>query len=364
MNQATHMPWRRRLAGWGALAFLLCAPSLSGPCPPVARATGTQPPLPQETSCSLFNLVEELRVALKQGSPAYRAYLKGLIREAALQVPLGELRASFDSEHEPPLIEALAAALATRMSHEGSPALIRQVVERGQKDRDKAARAAAIAGLRGTGSVEAMHQTGIASYEQLARDADPEVQRAIVDNLLEESRKVYGGHDRAVAEMAVHVAAGVGADPRLAARLLSEMSMEAVGHIATEELAALLLSEHSEVRAAAAIALGGVSATEAGWAEARLLAHYSREPDREVRAAVLEGLAHLGFARAIPSLQSLRPIDPWLGPEIDAWTAALRLGLQEWSLIRREKLRAQSSTTATTAAPRAAKEPGTKGVSP
>jgi hypothetical protein len=61
-----------------------------------------------------------------------------------------------------------------------------------------------------------------------------------------------------------------------------------------------------------------------------------------VRKAILQGIAQLGFASAIPELTRLREIDPSLSGEVDAWIQTLSKGLQEWSLILREKQRLES----------------------
>ena len=56
-----------------------------------------------------------------------------------------------------------------------------------------------------------------------------------------------------------------------------------------------------------------------------------------MRKAILRSIARLGFASAIPTLESLRGVEPSLAPEIDAWIRALKIPVQEWSLIQREK---------------------------
>jgi hypothetical protein len=58
-----------------------------------------------------------------------------------------------------------------------------------------------------------------------------------------------------------------------------------------------------------------------------------------VRKAALEGLARLGLSSARPQLESLRGVDAALDPEIDAWLRAMKLNLQEWELLLREKQR-------------------------
>jgi hypothetical protein len=88
---------------------------------------------------------------------------------------------------------------------------------------------------------------------------------------------------------------------------------------------------------AAARALGGVSPSLAGDARTALLAQFYATGDVELRRAILWSLARLERARAIPVFESLRPIDPRLEPDLDAWIAVLQRGLPEWALIERER---------------------------
>jgi hypothetical protein len=94
---------------------------------------------------------------------------------------------------------------------------------------------------------------------------------------------------------------------------------------------------------AAATALGGVPAAEMARARESLTGMYRGEEDRAVRQAILQSIARLGFARAVPELQRLRGVDPSLTPEIDAWIRALNVNYQDWSLILREKQRLEQA---------------------
>lgn len=298
----------------------------------------------QPATCSLGNQLQSLRLALRRGSPALQRYLRRQLRELAPAMPESELRAAFEHEHDPALIEELSAALAARMARLSQPQALRAPLVRAQSDRDPEARAAALRGLRGTASVEAMASLGV-DYQELARDEAKVVRRAIVENLLAESAEVFHGHDRAVSEKAIAVAlalrSGKAADPAQAAQLLSKISTESIGHAAVHELLSILsapLSENpAELRAAVVTALGGVPASEAAAVREALLAHYRHDKDRDVRRAVLEALCHLFMAAAIPIVESLRSVDSSLGPEITAWQRALASGLQEWALVLREK---------------------------
>jgi HEAT repeat protein len=297
-----------------------------------ARADDAPPAL-----CEADWLIDAARAGLAQGSPAYQSYLRALLKESALSMPIDALLEAVTAETDPATLEALGAALATRASYEEDPGLIQPLLDRAMYDADPALRAAAVRGLRATGSVEAMATLGDAiSYESLVRDPAPEVRAAVADNLVAENRDVYGGRDERIANTAVRVAAA-SADPAVAGRILAEISMERASPESVAELARALDAGDPRLRAGAARALGSSPPAEATAEE--LVARYRREDDAEVRKAILYALARLGQARAIPTLKALRGLAPELDSEIDAWIAALGLGLQEWHLILREKER-------------------------
>jgi HEAT repeat protein len=296
--------------------------------------------VPRTAPCSLPQMIDDLRAAMHDGSPALQRYLKVLLKEAALSMPLEELRAAFEAERDPKVLEALGVALATRASNVTDPKLVAPILDRARRDSDPALRAAALGGLRGVGSVEMMEKNQSPSYAQFMRDPAPEVREAVVENLVHEDSKVYFGHARAVSEAAVQAAAAC-PDPDLAAKLLTSTSMEQVGPEAVGTLIEKLAHENPELRAAAARALGGVSAAQAPAASRALVERYRSETERDVRVAILEGLVHLGLAGARPTLEALRSIDPTLAPEIDAWLRVLAMNLQEWSILLREKQRIQ-----------------------
>ncbi|HZH16969.1 MAG TPA: HEAT repeat domain-containing protein [Archangium sp.] len=305
---------------------------------PPALAAGEERPI-QQVTCSLPAMLEDLRAALKTGTPELQRYMKELIKESALGLPLDELVSAIERERDPAVLEALAAGLATRSSNASDPKLLRPLLLRAMKDGDAQARAAAVRGLRGIHSVEVLEKNAdVANYEQLIRDASPEVRQAVVENITHESVNVFAGQNAAVAEAAVSLAM-VTEDPALAAKLLREVSMEHVGSEGVRKLTGQLRSESSNVRAAAASALGGVPASEAPGARNSLHELYRNERDPGVRKAILQSIAQLGFASAVPTLEGLRSVDSTLAPEIDAWLKALRIPVQEWSLIRREKER-------------------------
>jgi hypothetical protein len=305
--------------------------------PPALAADGQKPI--QQITCSLPAMLEDLRAALKTGTPEFQRYMKEIIKEAALGLPLDELVSAIERERDPAILEALAAGLSTKSSNASDPKLLRPLLVRAMKDSDAKARAAALRGLRGINSVEVMEKNAdVASYEQLIRDASPEVREAVVENITHESVTVFAGQNAAVAEAAVSLATA-SADPELAAKLLRGVSMEHVSSEGVRTLTRHLQADSSNLRAAAAIALGGVPAAEAPGARSSLQELYRQERDPGVRKAILQSIAQLGLASAVPTLEGLRGVDSTLAPEVDAWLAALRIPVQEWSLIRREKER-------------------------
>lgn len=293
----------------------------------------------EEAQCTPDALFDDARAGLAKGSPALKRYLKALLADAALVMPNELLLKELEREDDPAMIEALGAAIAAKAEAVEDPKLVAGLLKRAVQDEDPARRAAAVRALRGTGSVELMQAAGVdVDYARLVRDEAPEVRAAVVDNLVVEDDDVYSGHDGAFAEEALRVAEAA-EDPAVAARLIAETSTEAIGPDAARGLSRTLDADAPALRSAAARALGGVSPPQAEDALASLVARYRAEPDVEVRRAILASIARLGRARAIPVLESLRPVDPRLSSEIDAWIAVLQRGLPEWSLILREKAR-------------------------
>jgi HEAT repeat protein len=328
MTHTNHSPlWRVAL-----LAAVTCL------LPTPAGAQDTAVPL-QQTTCSLSNMVQQLRGAVKTGTPAYRKYLLEQLKMAARALPPEELLALVEQEREADVLEALGTALVSKAGFVEDPSLVQPLLQRAAGDGDPNLRAAAVKSLRATGSVDLMAKNGnVVTYEQLIRDNSPVVREAVVGNLVDESAKVYFGHDKTVSETAVSTALA-SPDPESAARLLREVSMEQVGSETVRKLTGQLRAENPSLRAASATALGGVPGAESAGATRSLLELYRTEQDPAVRKAVLQGLVRLGMSGARPTLQSLRGVAPSMDPEIDAWLAALNLNLQEWHLLLREKER-------------------------
>ncbi|MFP2904140.1 hypothetical protein ACLESD_03515, partial [Pyxidicoccus sp. 3LFB2] len=224
---ATTMKPLKRAALLSALLWLVPAPAL---------ATGPQATPLKQTTCTVEGMLDDVRAALKGGSPALQRYAKLRLKEAALVMSAEALQAAVASERDPAVLEALGAALSTKASNAENPALVQPLLARASGDSDPSVRAAAVRSLRATPSVEFMEKNGgVVTYEQLIRDSSPEVRAAVADNLVAESAEVYSGHDRKVSEAAV-AAAAAAEDPTVAAKLLGEVSMEAVGPGAVEQV--------------------------------------------------------------------------------------------------------------------------------
>jgi HEAT repeat protein len=297
----------------------------------VGIAVAAQPPAPIGATCEVGDLVSQLR-GLGHGSPAYAKYLKHLLREVAPTLSEAELRAAFEAERDPEMIELLATALAARTDRGGEPDALRAVAARALEGSDPRARAAATRALRGTSTLE--HAPDL--YKRLVHDPSPDVRREAAENLVVDNDSVYGGRHGPAADTAV-AAALAADDPAVTARVLGGVSMSAISHESAAGLRRLLTSPTSEIRGATVVALGGVPGSEAAGSREALIALYRGELDASIRIAILESIARLGFAAAVPDLESLRDVDPSLSIEIDEWIRVLRLGLQEWSLLLREK---------------------------
>jgi hypothetical protein len=302
---------------------------------PAASAASPSPELRAE-ACSVEGLLDSIREGLHSKSAAYQRYLRTLLSESAVTLPMAQLHAAFARERDPLLAEHLAAALVARTDRGADETALGAVAQRALEDADPAVRAASVRALRRSSALE---RTGDL-YERLMRDPSPEVREEAATNLLEDNLHVYSGMDGPAADTAV-AAAAASVDPRLTAKVLGNLSTQAISEASADTIHGLLRGDSAEVRAAAATALGGVPASQAAYAREVLLSRYREERDPVVRKAVLESVVHLDFAQALPELRRLRGIDSRLEPEIDAWTQVLGMGLQEWSLILREKQRLQ-----------------------
>nr|WP_245918730.1 HEAT repeat domain-containing protein [Melittangium boletus] len=311
------------------LALGLLAPASALAAPPSAEA-----PALQGETCSLEGLLGQIRHGLGSKSEAYKRYLRTLLSESAVNLPLGELQAAFEREYDPVMVEHLAAALVARTERGLEDEAMESVARRALGDRDPALRAATVRAMRQTGALE---RTGD-MYERLMRDPSPEVRQEAATNLITDNREVYGGRDGKAADTAV-AAAAASSDPEVTARILGNLMTGEVSADSARTLENLLGSDSAQVRAAASTALGGVPAAQMASARETLGAQYRAETDPQARKAMLASIARLGFSSAVPELKRLREVDPRLAPEIDAWTRVLEMNLQEWSLIQSAKQR-------------------------
>ncbi len=329
-------PHLLRASTLGLLALTLCH-LLPAPAAAQAATPGPAPAL-QGEACSVEGLMDSIRRGLGSKSEAYKRYLRTLLREAAVTLPDAQLRAAFARETEPQMVEHLAAALVARTERDADPSAMQAVAKRALEDPDPAVRAASIRAMRRTSATERLGDV----YERLVRDASPEVRMEAATNLVEDNQYVYSGHHGPAADTAV-AAAAASTDPKVTATILGKLSTEAISARSTDQLQGLLRSDDTGVRQAAATALGGVPAEQMASTRETLVAMYRDERDPAVRKALLQSLARLGFASAVPELQRLRGVDPSLASEVDAWIRVLGMGLQEWSLILREKQRLQQA---------------------
>jgi hypothetical protein len=318
----------------GLVALTLC---LHVPAAASAQAADPAPAL-RADACSVEGLMDSIRRGLGSKSEAYKKYLRTLLRESAVTLPDAELRAAFERETNPDMLEHLAAALVARTERGADPAAMGVVARRILDERDPALRIASLRALRRTSATE---NTGDL-YERLARDPSPQVREEAATNLIEDNKYVYSGHHGPAADAAVGAAAA-STDPKVTARILNNVSTEHISAESGERLKSLLRSDDAQVRAAAANALGAVPSEQMAGTRETLLGMYREEQDPGVRKMLLQSIAQLGFSGAIPDLQRLRGVDPSLAPEVDAWIRVLGLGLQEWSLILREKQRLQQA---------------------
>ncbi len=318
-----------------ASSLLLClgllAPGLAPAAPPAPAAEA--PALEGET-CSLDGLLGRIRRGMGSRSEAYKRYLRTLLSESAVNLPLAELQAAFEREYDPVMVESLAAALVARTERGMEDEGMQSVARRALGDSNPALRAASVRALRQTGAIE---RTGD-MYERLMRDPSPEVRQEAAANLVTDNLAVYGGREQKAMDAAV-AAAAASNDPKAAAHILGGIMTGEVSPGSARTLERMLGSESAEVRAAASTALGGVPAAEMGSAREKLSAQYRAETSVEARKAMLASIARLGFSSAIPELKRLRDVDPRLAPEVDAWTRVLEMNLQEWPLLQSAKQR-------------------------
>ena len=90
--------------------------------PEQSLSVSPPPPIGQKV-CSLADQLQTLRVGLLRGSRSLKKFLRRQLRERAPAISEAELRAAFEREHDPAMIEELSGALAARMARLGEPVL-------------------------------------------------------------------------------------------------------------------------------------------------------------------------------------------------------------------------------------------------
>lgn len=289
--------------------------------------------------CQQVDFLAELRAATKSGSPAYQRYVSDMFLASARYRSVGELVALFEAESDPTALAALGQSLCMVYDSTGDASVFDTMLGRLRGEADPALRAAIVRSLGGTTepSSQVLREVADLSYADLARDPAPEVRAAVVENLRADI-DASGGHDPVASANALEAAAGaVDADTQVA--LLESVSLERAEPAELERARALLDAGGHATRAAAARALGTAPPSRAEETVDELARRYRDEPHEGARRAILEAIARLRFAAAIPVLEKLRPVDPRLEGEIDAWGWALGRGWQLWPQIRRDKER-------------------------
>jgi len=292
-----------------------------------------QEPL-RPVSCELVSLLEELREALQDGSPASQRYLQAVVTQVAAAEPFDHLQALVAQERDPGPLEVLAQAVVVRshtLQRIGDPAELRPLLDRLATEADPALRAALVRPLGKT------IEPSQGLYARLIQDPAAEVREAVVANILAEQLIGYG-HVPEIAERAIAVAAAARAvDPEAGAQILENVIIKTAGTASVEKVLDLLQADNARLREGAATALGTVGASETHRVAEALVAQYRSEPNMEVRKSIIQAIVHMGFANTIPTLESLRGSDSTSDAEIDVWLAALQLDRQEWEPLLREK---------------------------
>ena len=254
--------------------------------------------------------MDQIRRGLGSKSEAYKRYLRTLLRESAVTLPAGELQAAFARETDPAMVEHLAAALVARTERgAGRPRRCRPW----RSGRWRTAIRPCAPPRSGPCGAPARSRTPGDMYERLVRDPSPEVRKEAATNLVEDNLEVYGGHDGPATDAAVAAAAastdpqGDGADPRQPDDRGDERRLGAQARVACCAATRRRCARRRRT------ALGGVPASEMASARETLLGMYRGEKDPGGAQGMLESIARLGFAGAVPELQQLRERGPQPG---------------------------------------------------
>jgi hypothetical protein len=310
----------------------------SAPARPPVEASLPPEELLRPVPCALDSLVEEYRQG--KGSPAWRRHVMAQLRGLLEKLPPEQLWAKVEAEQDPEVLEALSSLWVMRFNLTGDKGVLERVLEKTGRESDPKRRAAMVRSLRSSdepsSEVLAKRASRQGAYHAWVKDPAPEVREAVVANLTAEAARNFGRF-QGVAEQAVALASEA-SDPKTAAGLLGASSIEAARTPAVESVRQLLrASEHPEVRAAAAKALGTVAVDEAERTMRGLSERFATEREREVRGAILESIARLGLTRAVPVLEKLKGVDRGMDGEIDTWLTLLASQPQTWNLLLRDK---------------------------
>ncbi|WP_223758203.1 HEAT repeat domain-containing protein [Myxococcus sp. RHSTA-1-4] len=298
--------------------------------------------------CELSTLLDEYRKG--KASPAYRRYVREQLRGLVESLPEETLWSRLQAERDPELLAVVAEAWVLRYALDGKPVVLVRLVEHLNQERDPTLKATLVRALAHTGepSTELLGDRvlkGQDVYRDWVKDPSPAVRSAVVENFREEAARNFGRF-RGVAERAVSLAA-LADDPSTAAGLLTSTSIEAAGGASVRQVRELLQSsEHPEVRAAAARALGTSPVSQLPESLNALAARYAAETDKDVRSAILESISRLGLSRAVPVLEKLRGVDPTMQAEVDGWLALLAEQPQTWDLLDKTRRTRQARASA------------------
>jgi hypothetical protein len=250
---------------------------------------GEAPLLP--TSCQLPLLVSDLRVAFREGSPAAQRYVRDILVDTAAAASLNDLQSLVAQEQD---------ARSHTLQRIGDSTELQPLLERLETEKIPELRAALIRPL------EATLEPVKGLYSDLIRDPSSEVRKAVAEVVVA-GEKISHGNIQEFAERAISVAvAAQEVDPDAGAKILEQEDIKTASEEAISSLLTLLEVNNSQLRGAAAIALGTVSAAQAERTTNALVARYQIELDRTVRSNILQAIVHIGFSRAIPILESLR----------------------------------------------------------
>lgn len=290
----------------------------------------------QVVECSASELLDQLRSTEAKSSPALRSYLSEKLRLVIGVAGPDEAARLFAAENDPVALEAIGAA----MTASEDPLLLAAFGARLDAETDPELRASMVRsiGEAAASGDDVLAQAGAqSSYSTLIRDPAPEVRSAIAKNLKSEIA-ASSGTDPASTSAALLVASAA-EDSVSQAAILASVNLQGATAKDLDRVRALISSDSREVSAAAVRALGSGPPAQNNALTEELIELFAKSSNLAVRRAILEALARLKFADAVPILQSLKLQGDDVDRDIDNWIAALSRGWQYWQQIAREKQR-------------------------